>query len=46
MKDYAQLDEEIDFGRVPIYVHVRETVKLLNEDLMRSHFLSKKGLSQ
>ncbi len=36
MKDYAQLDEEIDFGRVPMYVLVREMVKLFSEDLVTS----------
>ena len=46
MKDYAQLAEEIDFGPVPHYVPVREMVKLLSEDLVRSHFFTKKGLSQ
>ena len=46
MKDYAQQGEEIDFRRVPNYVLVREMVKVLSEDLVRSHFLAKKGLSQ
>jgi hypothetical protein len=36
-------NEEIDFGRVPNYVHVREMVKVLSEDLVRSRFLAKKG---
>ena len=46
MKDYAQLAEEIDFGLVPYEGTVREAVKLLSEDLVKSHFLAKKGISQ
>ena len=46
IKDFAKQDKEVDFGRVPNYVLVREMANVISEDLVRSHFFAKKDLSK